>query len=65
MSYLQYVQLYCDGPDCFEAWPASTPTVHSLTDQRKEAKEAGWKVAQPGGKDFCPKCSRPHEESQA
>lgn len=54
MSYLQYIELYCDGPDCYETWPASSPTVHSLVEQRKEAKAAGWKVAQPEGKDYCP-----------
>ena len=31
----------------------SSTYAHQL---RQGLKEDGWKVAQPGGKDFCPKC---------
>ena len=40
---------YDDGRQCEESFGVST-----LDEVRRVAEVVGWRVAQPGGQDFCP-----------
>lgn len=54
MSVNREVQLSCDGG--VTAYECDTASVVSQTaaQARTEARERGWLVGQPGGKDYCP-----------
>ncbi len=55
MSVYTEVEVHCDGKpgdgpfDCNEALMARTGRA-----ARREAREGGWLVSAPGGKDYCP-----------
>lgn len=56
MSAQREVEICCDGDPsgaffCTEYHPIY---AHTAAKARAEAREAGWLVSQPGGKDYCP-----------
>jgi hypothetical protein len=55
VSLMVAVQLCCDEQGCYAAFEADSPDVGSARDQRRMARGAGWRVATPGGLDFCPR----------
>ena len=65
MSVIKIARLYCNGPieTCpQQGSPFETDIMGVATPAevvRRDAKEAGWVVSAPGGKDFCsPECQR-------
>ena len=59
MSGHRLVWLQCDGDPCKESGGRDfdlSLDPGPLAYQRKRARRHGWKVSQPGGKDFCPDC---------
>lgn len=53
MSILTIQQLVCDQPGCREAYAAEYGDLSSAVEQRKKARELGWRRF--GGRDLCPK----------
>jgi len=54
MSAHTEVEISCDG---IPQYGCATPPVfdRNATEARKAARDAGWLVSQPGGKDYCPR----------
>lgn len=51
MTTYRYVEVTCDS--CGETADAIAPTANAA---RADAREAGWRVSLPGGRDLCPAC---------
>ena len=62
MTFIRIIQLICDGPDCPEAYASEYSDLGGAAGQRAKAKELGWRVGQPGGKDYCPTCAATQTE---
>jgi hypothetical protein len=54
MSIHVEVELSCDGIPTFGCHGSVPIFARTGARARKEAREAGWLVSQPGGKDYCP-----------
>lgn len=53
MSISKQTTIWCDGHNCGE-WDQASEPADIL---RRQLRSIGWKVSQPGGKDYCPKCA--------
>ncbi|MFG2046025.1 hypothetical protein ACGFIW_01175 [Micromonospora sp. NPDC048935] len=60
MTARQYTEVACDGRDCFNAFN----DIGTFGQVRSRAKQCGWKVAQPGGRDFCSTTCRNEPEER-
>lgn len=54
MSIHVEVELYCDGESTFGCAKSVPIFARTGARARKEAREVGWLVSAPGGKDYCP-----------
>jgi len=56
MSCSTDVQILCDGPNDvrFECTEPEGPWGSNAAEARNVAKDWGWQVNAPGGKDYCP-----------
>lgn len=52
MSVRRVAYLFCDGPRCGHSWGEEIDPG-PLAQQRREARDVGWKTSQPGGTDYC------------
>ncbi len=61
MSGIVSITLVCDGyPDgrrCQSETPNMDLGSRTVAEARAEALAHGWRVSQPGGKDYCPDCA--------
>lgn len=55
MTAFIYHEVSCDGPgDVLGSCGKAYSDAGTATQVRQRAKEAGWAVSRPGGKDYCP-----------
>lgn len=54
MAVYTEVELRCDGVEGDPFGCDRQVFAHTGVRARKDARDAGWLVSQPGGKDFCP-----------
>ena len=71
MTASTYVTIWCDCQGCDShpdhpcgLWCEPGSEEPTAARSRRRARRAGWRTAQPGGKDFCPRClPRPYRRS--
>ncbi len=54
MSFQVEIELVCDGVPDFGCTGSTPFFASSVRKARQWAREAGWLVSAPGGKDYCP-----------